>query len=282
MLRFASLLVFASLALGAAEPAVIRVSAIPDAEPSKLLTVFEPLAAYLSGATGAKVEFVPVAKYELTVEGLAARKLDLVWFGGYTSVQAVRACKGNAMRIAMREQDAQFRSVFISGAASGITTLQQLKGKTFAFGSNSSTSGHLMPRSFLLDAGIEPESFFAKFNFSGAHDKTAKLVESGAVDAGAMNILTWQRMLDKKEIDPAKVAVFWTTPPFADYCWVVRKDLGGDLPAKLQTALLALDPANAEHKQLLDAHSASRYIAAKDEQWAGIEAAARKAGMLTD
>ncbi len=282
MLRFASLFVLASLALSAAEPAVIRVSAIPDAEPSKLLTVFEPLAAYLSGATGAKVEFVPVAKYELTVDGLASRKLDLVWFGGYTSVQAVRACKGNAMRIAMREQDAQFRSVFISGAATGIKTLQELKGRTFAFGSNSSTSGHLMPRSFLLDAGIEPESFFGKFNFSGAHDKTAKLVESGAVDAGALNFLTWERMVEKKEIDPAKVAVFWTTPAYVDYCWVVRKDLGGGLPEKLQAALLALDPANAEHKKLLDAHSASRYIAAKDEQWTGIEAAARKAGMLTE
>jgi phosphonate transport system substrate-binding protein len=89
-------------------------------------------------------------------------------------------------------------------------------------------------------------------------------------------------MLDKKEIDPAKVSVFWTTPAYVDYCWVVRKDLGGGLPEKLQTALLALDPANPEHKKLLDAHSASRYIAAKDEQWTGIEAAARKAGMLTD
>ena len=95
-----------------------------------------------------KVKFVPVVDYAATVEGLAADRLDIVWYGGFTSVQATERAQG-ATRLAMREEDASFKSVFVARTDSGIKGLTDLKGKTFAFGSVSSTSGHLMPRHFL-------------------------------------------------------------------------------------------------------------------------------------
>src|SRR2546425_4850993 len=136
---------------------VLKISAIPDENPSELLRIYTPFAEYLSKELRIKVQFTPVVDYAATVEGLAANKLDLVWYGGFTSVQAVRRTNGTAKRLVLRQEDAEFKSVFIAKPGSGIQSLKDLKGKTFAFGSVSSTSGHLMPRYFLLQATTTPK-----------------------------------------------------------------------------------------------------------------------------
>jgi phosphonate transport system substrate-binding protein len=261
-------------------PDVLRVSAIPDENPNELMRIYTPFAEYLAKEIGTKVQFTPVVDYAATVEGLAARKLDLVWYGGFTSVQAVRRTNGNARRLALRQEDAEFKSVFISRRDSGIKKLEDLKGKTFAFGSVSSTSGHLMPRYFMLQAQLDPTKDLKQAAFSGAHDATALWVESGKVGAGALNFLVWDKLVQQKKVDTAKVDVFYTTPPYADYCWTVRADLDRGLQDKITAAFLKLDYADPEHKRLLDLHRTRKYIRATDADWKPIEDAALSAGLL--
>lgn len=261
-------------------PEVLKISAIPDENPNELMRVYTPFAEYLDKTLGLKVQFTPVVDYAATVEGLAAKKLDLVWYGGFTSVQAVRRTGGNARRLVMREEDAAFKSVFVAKPGSAIKALKDLKGKTFAFGSVSSTSGHLMPRSFLLKAGIDPGKDMKQVAFSGAHDATALWVESGRVQAGALNFLVWDKLVQQKKVDLAKVDVFYTTPPYVDYVWTVRGDLDPGLQDKLTAAFLQLDYDNPEHRKLLDLHRTKRYIKANDADWKGIEEAAISAGLL--
>src|SRR3989441_5537877 len=232
-------------------PDVLRISAILDENPNELIRIYTPFAEYLQKELGMKVQFTPVVDYAATVEGLAARKLDLVWYGGFTSVQAVRRTNGTARRLALREEDAEFKSVFIARPGSGIKSLAYLKGKTFAFGSVSSTSGSLMPRFFLLQAAINPERDMKQVAYSGAHDATALWVESGKVDAGALNFLVWDKLVQQKKVDLSKVSVFYTTPPYVDYVWTVRGDLDRGLQEKVASAFLKLDYANPEHKKLL-------------------------------
>ncbi len=217
--------------------------------------------------------------YAATVEGLAANRLDMVWYGGLTSVQAAKRAKG-ARRIIMRKEDAEFKSYFITAKDSGIKSLQDLKGKTFAFGSVSSTSGHLMPRYFLLKNGINPEKDFSKFSFSGAHDATAAWVEAGQVDAGALNFLVWEKLVQTKKVDTNKVGIFWTTPPYVDYVWTVRGGVDQATVDKITKAFLKLDYNKPEDKKLLDLHRTKGYVTAKDEDWKGIEEAAVAAGLL--
>jgi phosphonate transport system substrate-binding protein len=261
-------------------PQRLRVSAIPDVNPDRMQTQYQPYAEYLSAQLGIPVDFTPVTDYPATVEGIAAGKLDLVWFGGYTSVQAIRQCQGEAERLVLREEDAKFRSVFITRPDTGIRSLADLRGHSFAFGSESSTSGHLMPRHYLAEAGIDVKGDLGNVSFSGAHDATVKFVEEGKVDAGALNILVWQRLEKEGKIDPSKVVVFYETPEYVDYCWVASRRLPADLRARIKKAFLALDPAKPEDKALLELHNASRYMAASDDDWKGIEAAATAAGML--
>jgi phosphonate transport system substrate-binding protein len=274
-----SLLLVVSPAL--ARAAELRVSAIPDESPTELLRKFEPLGAYLHDATGLEVRFVPVTDYAATVEGLAAGKLDLVWYGGFTFVQARRRT-GNALPLVQRAEDARFHSKFIVGAGSKARTLADLKGASFAFGAVSSTSGHLMPRYFLLKQGIDPDRDFAKVAFSGAHDVTAKWVEAGKVDAGVLNESIWQRLVDEKKVDLSKVRVLETTPEYHDYNWTVRGDLDPKVVDALRKAFIALDPANPAQKRILDLQRASRFVPTSPENYAAIEQAARAAGLLSD
>jgi phosphonate transport system substrate-binding protein len=269
----------ASLAPPAQAQSVLRVSAIPDESPTELQRKFKPLGEYLAEKTGMKVEFVPVTDYAASVEALVNKKLDMVWFGGFTFVQAKTRSNDGVLPLVQRVEDEQFKSVFITRADSGIARLEDLKGKTFSFGSPSSTSGHLMPRSFLLQAKVDPDKDM-RVSFSGAHDATALAVAGGKVQAGALNISVWEKMLAEKRVDAATVRVFYTTPGYYDYNWTVRKDMDPALRKKLLDAFLALDPASPRDKAILHLQRASRFVPTRAENYAAIEAAARNAGLL--
>lgn len=258
---------------------MLKVSAIPDESPTELQRKFAPLGKYLEKETGMKVEFVPVTDYAAVVEALASRRLDMAWLGGFTFVQTKLRTNGTAIPIVQRQEDAAFTSRFIT-AQPTIKSLADLKGKSFVFGSPSSTSGHLMPRYFLLQQGIDPDRDFKRVAFSGAHDATAAFVASGKVDAGVLNASVWDKLVEEKKVDPSKVRVFATTPPYFDYNWTVRGDLDPALVKRLTQAFLALDPSNAEHKEILALQRATKFIPTKAENYGGIESAARSAGLL--
>jgi phosphonate transport system substrate-binding protein len=273
---FGVALSFTAVSANAAE--TLRVSAIPDEAPTELLRKFKPLGAYLEQQLGMPVKFVPVADYAAVVEAIAADRIDLAWLGGFTFVQT-RLKTGNAIPLVQRAEDATFTSKIISADPS-VNSLQDLKGKTFAFGSVSSTSGSLMPRYFMLQDGIKPEEFFSRIAYSGAHDATAAWVQAGKADGGVLNASVWDKLVAAGKIDTRKVKVIATTPIFYDYNWTVRGTLDPALRDKIQAAFLALDPANPQHKAILDLQAASRFIETNAENYQGIEQAANAAGLL--
>ena len=276
---FAFALISSFTRFSAAQENVLRVSAIPDEAPTELQRKFAPLGKYLEQETGMKVSFVPVSDYAAVVESLATKKLDLAWLGGFTFVQAKTRTNGTAIPIIQREEDAKFTSKFIT-ADPNIKSYADLKGKTFAFGSPSSTSGHLMPRFFLQQAGIAADKDFKNVAFSGAHDATVAFVAAGKADAGVLNASVWDKLVEAKKVDTEKVRVFATTPPYFDYNWTVRGDLDPALIKKLTDAFLKLDPKNPEHLEIMQLQRASKFIPTKKENYEGIEKAAQAAGLL--
>ncbi|MGE8303767.1 MULTISPECIES: putative selenate ABC transporter substrate-binding protein [Pseudomonas] len=278
-LALAAGLVLSCCAVVAQAAETLRVSAIPDEAPTELQRKFKPLGEYLAKQLGMEVKFVPVADYPAVVESLASDRLDLAWLGGFTFVQ-VHLKDPNATPLVQREQDAQFTSKFIT-ANPNVKSLDDLKGKSFAFGSISSTSGSLMPRYFMLkENNIKPEDYFSRVAYSGAHDATAAWVQAGKVDGGVLNASVWQKLVDAGKVDTSKVKVFATTPTYYDYNWTVRGNMAPALKAKIKQAFLDLDPANPEHKAILDLQAASRFIETKPENYQGTEQAAREAGLL--
>ena len=272
-----------SLVLGSISTAqaqsVFRVTAIPDESPSELARKAAPLVAYLESQLGVKVQFVPVTDYAAAVESLVNKRVDLAWFGGFTFVQANVRSGGKTIPLVQREEDTQFKSVFITSDPS-INTLNDLKGKDVSFGSQSSTSGHLMPRSALLAANINPDKDFKRVAFSGAHDATIAAVASGKVQAGALNIQVWERFVAEKKVDLSKVKVFYTTAPFFDYNWSVHADMPAAMREKLKQAFLGLSKSTPEGKDILELQRASRFVPTQAENYKDIEAAARSAQLL--
>lgn len=276
------------LALAAMLPAVataqsagvLRVSAIPDEAPTELQRKFKPLGDHLKKETGLDVVFTPVTDYAAVVEGLATNKIDLAWLGGFTFVQAKIRTGGGAVPIVQRAEDETFVSRFIVPATSTVAALGNLKGKTFAFGAPSSTSGHLMPRYFLQRAGIEPDRDFKTVAFSGAHDATVAFVASGRAEAGVLNASVWDKLVESKNPNAEKVKVLATTPPYYDYNWTVRPGLDAALTRKLTEAFLKLDPAIPEHREIMALQRASKFVPTKVTNYDGIEQAAKSAGLL--
>ncbi len=259
---------------------VLRVTAIPDESPTELARKFAPLGQYLESKLGMKVEWTPVTDYAAAVETVVNKKIDLAWFGGFTFVQANVRSGGKIVPLVQREEDEKFRSVFITEAKSGINKLEDLKGHTLSFGSQSSTSGHLMPRSYLLAAKINPDVDLKRVAFSGAHDATIAAVASGKVDAGALNISVWEKFVAEKKVDPAQVRVFYTTPAYYDYNWSVHADMPQALQDKIKAAFLALDPNTPQGKEILGLQRATKFVPTKPENYTGIKAAAENAGLL--
>lgn len=263
--------------------------AIPDQDPEKLQRLYSKLATYLEQELGVPVEYKPVTDYAAAVTAFKVGDLDMVWFGGLTGVQARLQVPG-AEAILQRDIDEQFHSVFIANKNSEITEikdipgLQQLKGYTFTFGSESSTSGRLMPQYFLKQAEVNLEDFQGEVGFSGSHDKTIKLVESGTYEAGALNEQVWQSRIEDGTVDLEKVQVIWRTPAYYNYHWVINPNVqeryGDDFLQKVQQAFLKLDPNVPEHKEILDLFGAAKFIPTENENYANIEAVGREIGKI--
>ncbi len=275
------LMTCALLAFGAITHAqqVFRITAIPDESPTELARKAAPLVKYLEEKLSMKVEFTPVTDYAASVEALVNKKVDMAWFGGFTFVQAHNRSGGKVIPIIQREEDEKFKSVFITSDPA-IQSLADLKGKDVSFGSQSSTSGHLMPRSFLLQANIDPDKDFKRVAYSGAHDATIAAVASGKVQAGALNISVWDKFVAEKKVDTEKVRAFYTTPPYYDYNWTVHADMPAAMQAKLSQAFTELSKDTAVGKEILELQRATKFVPSKVENYKGIEAAAKSAGLL--
>jgi phosphonate transport system substrate-binding protein len=267
----------------------LRIGAIPDQNPERLNRLYGARSSELSETLGVSVRYVPVSNYPAAVSAFRTGALDLVWFGGLTGVQARLQTPG-ARVLAQRDIDAKFTSVFIANGASGLRPLKsqdqlkRLRGKRFTFGSESSTSGRLMPQHFLAQAGVTPNQFQGREGFSGSHDATIAMVQSGAYDAGALNSQVWKAQVKEGRVDPAKVSVIWTTPTYVDYHWVARPDLnqrfGKGFTKRLKTALIELRPDTARRRTILDLFGAAKFIPAQKADYAAIEQVGRELGKI--
>ena len=289
MAPLASSLLPAAQAQG--QPAkVLRISAIPDQKPEKLNRLYGLVADQLSKQLGVSVKYVPVTDYAAAVSAFRTGDLDLVWFGGLTGVQA-RLQKPGARVLAQRDIDASFHTIFIANARSGLKPIRsvqgltELKGKRFTFGSESSTSGRLMPQYFLGQAGVKLSDFAGGApGFSGSHDATIALVQSGAYEAGAVNEQVWRASLHDGKASRSKVIPIWRSPGYQDYHWIAQGNLdkrfGTGFTGRLEQAILSWRPSDPQQKQILGLFGAQQFTAASASAYGQIEQVGRQIGKI--
>src|SRR5882724_2943119 len=278
MRTFAPLVFCLALACDRSGPAQpLRVSMIPTTDPGKATREMQPLVDYLSRKTSGPVQMTVPTNYAAVVEALVNDQVDIGHLGGFTYVQASR--RAGVKPLAQRERDREFHSFFVTQRGSPIQSLADLKGRSFAFGDVNSTSGHLMPEYFMRENKVDPDAI-AKAIYTGGHDATLLAVANAKVDAGALDEAVFQRLTTQGKVDPSKVRVFWTTPPFFDYVWVARKGLDGKTADAVRDAFLSLDSKDPQQKQILETLSATKYVAANDADYDKLRQAAVQAGLL--
>ena len=260
----------------------LRFSAIPDQNSTELVEKYDKIAGYLSEELEVEVLYVPSSDYSASVEAFKSGDIQLAWFGGLTGVRA-RAAVPGARAIAQGRVDPEFKSYFIAHKDAGIVPSesfpQGLAGKTFSFGSRSSTSGRLMPEHWIRqETGKSPQELFAgeEMSFSGDHSKTATLVQAGTFEAGVLNYKVYEQMVADGRIDPSVCIKIWETPPYPDYNWTAHPDLGEELIEKLQAVLIGM----SDPELLAAVQRTEGLIAASNEDFAPLERLARDLDLL--
>jgi phosphonate transport system substrate-binding protein len=228
----------------------------------------QPLVDYLTLRLGRNVKLVTPESYNLVMAGLARGDIDFACIGGVTYVRA-RARSG-VVPLVQRTMDVQFHSVFITGAKSGIQKLSDLVGKKFAYGDAHSTSGHVIPYLEIKRAGLNPNTDFS-FRYSGSHPLTMKLVETGIVDAGAVDESVLTYMINSKKIDGNRIRVFYRSKPFVDNVWVARSDVPTALQMKFAKAFLDLN--QSKDGRVLSALHATKFVSADDAEYRALRRA---------
>lgn len=241
----------------------INVGMVPDAGATQMSVKEKaPLKAYLERKLGRPVNLIVPTNYNATVEALGNGSLDFAYLGGLTYIKA--HARYGVVPLVQRSSDLQFRSYFITSTRSGIHSLADLKGKTFAFGDVNSTSGHLMPYLEMRQAGLDPNTTL-KYRYTGSHPATAKAVESGAVDAGALDETVYNSMISEGKLDSNKVRVFYTSRPFVDYVWVARKEVDQATQEKFVQAFTEL--REGQNDDILKILRGRSFVRANNEEY---------------
>jgi phosphonate transport system substrate-binding protein len=274
---------------GGRSATTFTIGAIPDQDPQVLQRLYGVVSEYLGKALGVEVEYVPVTDYTASVAAFRRGDLQMVFFGGLTGVQARLQVPG-AQPIAQRDIDADFHSVFVAGAASGIATisdvsgLSALAGHTFTLGSQTSTSGSLMPQYFLSEAGLQLDDFTGEVGYSGSHDATIKLVQAGTYQVGALNAAVWDSRVKDDKVDTNQVREVFRTPAYHDYHWLIRPDadeqFGDGFTQRAKDALLGLDGSDEQERQILELFQAGKFIETSAENYDQIETIGRAIGLI--
>ena len=279
-----SSLLFFSASVATAQTFVF--TAIPDEDETKLVERFQGVADYLSEQLDVDVRYIPVKSYAAAITAFRNNQVQLAWFGGLSGVQARKLVPGSEA-LAQGVEDKAFETYFIANTSTGIEPADnladladELRGKTFTFGSKGSTSGRLMPEYHIREAfGEAPEDVFSRVGFSGNHTRTLRLVEAGTYQVGALNFQVWKKELDDGNIDTDAVRVIWKTPPVPDYQWTIRGDVndrfGDGFKEKVKQALL-----NLKDPKLLESFPRSGFIPVSNDAYEPIRKTAEEIGIL--
>ena len=252
-------------------------SAIPDEDETRLIARFSAVAEYLEMTLGVDVEYVPVKSYAAAVTAFRNDQIQLGWFGGLSGVQARLAVPGS-QALAQGSEDETFITYFIANTETGIErsdAFPDIAGRRFTFGSQTSTSGRLMPEFWIREeTGLGPSDYFEEVGFSGDHAQTLRLVASGAYEVGALNYTVFDRAFEEGAIEAENVQVIWQTPPYPDYNWTIRADadarFGEGFTDRVRDALIGMDDP-----ELLASFPRDAFIAADNALYQPIEDTAR-------
>ncbi len=234
---------------------------------------------------GVPVKLFPAADYAGVMEGLKGGTLDYAELGssGYAGVY-LDAPDAVEPIVTSEQLDGSigYYSVMVTRADSGIDSLDKMKGKTLGFADPNSTSGFLVPSTFLPQQGYPLDTFFGETKFAGGHEQGVLAVLSGDVDGA----VTWtskvgeydegfsngnlRKMVDNGLLDMSDIQLIWTSPTIPNGPTVLRKSLPQDVKDKLKASLLSFHEDDADCLAQVAGGPINRLVAKDHSNWEGV------------
>ena len=225
----------------------------PDKERND--ATYRPLAQYLSARLGRPVELRTVDSWEGLAKSLANGETDLALMGPWGYVLAHHAAHAQVVSTILYDAKPEYFALMITHPDSGINSVADLKGKTFAFGDKGSTSGYLIPLHFFMSQGIDPDKYFSKVLYT-KHQAIETQVAAGQLDAGADYNRNRNAMIEQGLIKAERSKVIWQSAPLPNDAFAVSEALFKDkaFVAQLQAALAEVGPKLKGQPNLLPPH----------------------------
>lgn len=223
-----------------AQQQVLTVGLIPSEDSRAMIANSQKMMDMLSAALGMPVKPFVAADYNGVIEALRSKRLDVAYLGPFSYVLGATIANIEAFAVAETKKAGRtfYHSQVIAHKDSGIKTVADLKGKTFAFVDPSSTSGHLFPKAGLMKAGFNTDKDFGRVIFSGSHDSSAIAVQNKKIDAAAIADRILDAAIAKGLAKREDLVEVWKSDPIPESPTVWRTDLPADLKKRVQAAFL--------------------------------------------
>ena len=256
------------------------------ASPSHM-TVFQGLGTHFR-RQGVDLDWVLYSSYDYMVDAFISGEVDLAWNGPLSYVKIKRGLDEPCQVIAMRNADVNFVTQFITRHNSDITTVEDLMGRRFAFGSRGSVEAGLLAYHFLAQSGINPKLDLSGYTFNDEREAGTRSdqqdvierVSTGEYDAGAVSQRTLEVMQRDGCLPPDSIRVFWSSPGYSHCCFTAQGDMDSALANQITKALYSLDYGDPVGKAVLDGEACSMFVPGISEGWETLEMVAEQEGLI--
>jgi phosphonate transport system substrate-binding protein len=243
------------------DPQTLKVALLPDEDASTIIKKNQGLKEYLQEKLGKNIELIVTTDYSSMIEAMRHHRIDVAYFGPLSYVLAKQKSDIEPFVAVERGGSTTYQGVIVANGSSGITRIEDIKGKNMVYGDQASTSSHLIPKSMLAEKGLKAKEDYSE-HFVGAHDVVALTVQNGRAEAGGLSKTIFQSLVERKTIDPQKVKVIAESKPFPEYPWAMRSDLNPELKEKIRQAFLQI-----KDKEILKAFKADGFAAVSDKDY---------------
>lgn len=231
--------------------------------------------AYLEAATGARVQFIQRGVYSPIIDGLRAGQIDFAWICGFPYVLHARELRLLAVPV-WRDRPV-YQSYLITGASSGAASLDDLRGRNFAFSDPLSNSGYLYVRYLLAQRNERADSFFGRSFFAHSHPNVVEAVADGLADGGAVDGYVWEVLSEVMPSLTGRTRVLQRSPEFGFPPLVAGAHVGARAFGRMQRALLGMHDS-ADGRAVLAELRLDRLVAGQPHQFDSIAEMARTVG----
>ena len=218
---------------------------VPSQDTQRVLETGSTLGRMLEVATGYKVRTEVPTSYVATIEALCAGRVDIAFLAPFAYVLANQKCGADVRLVSVRANLPFYKAQIVYKADLNVKSLNDLRGKRFAFVTPASASGYLFPAALLKKSGIDPDRFFSQVLFAGGHDRVILAVYTGSVDAGATfgdEVFSDARTTVIRQYPDVKdkVKVLMYTDPIPNDTVSFRRDLPDEVKDRTTKALFRI------------------------------------------